>query len=238
MADIENQELDALKQDMEQHGIQPTDSALARTVQEQEIAGFQAQQQQPRQQPIQEQGIRRGGTAYFVETAQTADRKHIACSAIYCLLLISAPAIAAVVVASQYDKYKSPCNNGTQYLVDLDIYLYVAGGVQLGIFAIFSLSQIIALLCCGEDAWLKIKKILENAIFKLIILCYPLFHIAWACVGIYIYSTEMSKDCRNESIGQMILSWIIIEFICVCGLMSCCVCAGMTLAGAAIANER
>eukprot|EP01083_Nonionella_stella_P004732 13755_1 len=246
MTDVENQELTALKQDLEQRGIQPsesTDNTLARTVQEQEIAGLQvqqaAQQPPPRPQTTQDTSFKATTTAFVQNTLDATDRKQFACFGIYILLVISSPAIAAVIIAAQYDKNTSACGaDGETYLVDPDIYLYVAGGVQLGMFVIYSLSQMLALLCCGEELWLTVKEtLMRNQILHCISLCYPLFHIAWACIGIYIYTEEMSDACQDEDVGVMMLSWIIIEFVLVFGLICCCGClicwsfAGLAMTG-------
>eukprot|EP01083_Nonionella_stella_P221542 791419_1 len=138
MTDVENQELTALKQDLEQRGIQPsesTDNTLARTVQEQEIAGLQVQQaaQQPPPRPHTAQDT------IVQNTLDATDRKQFNHYWLY-LLVMSPLAIAAVIIAAQYDKNTSACGaDGETYLVDPDIYLYVAGGVQLGMFVIYSL---------------------------------------------------------------------------------------------------
>eukprot|EP01083_Nonionella_stella_P316648 1149194_1 len=234
MTDVENQELTALKQDLEQRGIQPTDSTLARTVQEQEIAGLQvqqaAQQPPPRPQTTQDTSFKATTTAFVQNTLDATDRKQFACFGIYILLVISSPAIAAVIIAAQYDKNTSACGaDGETYLVDPDIYLYVAGGVQLGMFVIYSLFQMLGLLCCGEELWLKVKEtVLGNPKRHCIFMFYHLFHIAlvivWALTGFYIYRQEMSDACQDEDVGVMMLSWIIIELVLVTSLLiSLCV---------------
>eukprot|EP01083_Nonionella_stella_P221543 791420_1 len=241
MTDVENQELTALKQDLEQRGIQPsesTDNTLARTVQEQEIAGLQVQQaaQQPPPRPHTAQDT------IVQNTLDATDRKQFNHYWLY-LLVMSPLAIAAVIIAAQYDKNTSACGaDGETYLVDPDIYLYVAGGVQLGMFVIYSLFQMLGLLCCGEELWLKVKEtVLGNPKRHCIFMFYHLFHIAlvivWALTGFYIYRQEMSDACQDEDVGVMMLSWIIIEFVLVFGLICCCGClicwsfAGLAMTG-------
>eukprot|EP01084_Bolivina_argentea_P285779 490134_1 len=149
----------------------------------------------------------------------------IARAACACVILIGSPAFISLLFVLNYttgsnESAKRFCGN-TKYLIDLHIYLYIAIGAQLGIFVIFALSKVIALLFCCENVWIKIKTLLNNRWCNVITIFYLLFNIVWACIGIYIY-TQMNDDCKEEAIATVLLFWSIIPFICVCCVMCLC----------------
>eukprot|EP01084_Bolivina_argentea_P285781 490136_1 len=149
----------------------------------------------------------------------------IARAACACVILIGCPAFISLILVPHYasghdERAEEFCGN-TKYLIDLHIYLYIAIGAQLGIFVIFALSKVIALLFCCENVWIKITTLLNNRWCNVVTLFYPLFNIVWACIGIYIY-TQMNDDCKEEAIATVLLFWSIIPFICVCCVMCLC----------------
>ena len=131
-------------------------------------------------------------------------------------------AIAAIVIASQYDKETSPCNDGNpKYLVDLVTFLYVAGGIQCGFSALYFLG-----LCSQKESCMKSL----NQIYS----CLGLFFFAWSVVGLIIYDQQMSKQCQNEPIGIMILSWCVIQLalgVAICCCIFVTICCGAAVFG-------
>lgn len=197
-------ENDALKSDIEQQAIQPHAASI------------------PQQQP--EPSISRRASIYYEQYQERASKEAVACIATCVLLIASAPAIAAVIIASQYDPDNNSCNDGTDYLIDPVTYLYVAGGVQLGMSIIYFFTQIVAFLCFNPIHWIRLKSCTSGILCRCISSCYPLWHLIWACLGVYIYVAQMSKNCQEEDIGIMILAWCIIEFIGVCCISCCIMC--------------
>eukprot|EP00483_Globobulimina_turgida_P001297 UN01299 len=208
----EAEETDALKNDVEVQAIQP--------------------QQETDSPPQLQHSFSKRATIYIAQYQEKATKEQVACIATFSLLLASAPAIAAVIIASGYNKDTSACNDNTQYVIDLQTYLYVAGGVQLGMSAIYFFTQIVAFLCFSENTWMNIKFCMSRGICHCISSCYPLWHLLWACIGIYIYAAEMSSQCQKTDVGTMILAWCVIEFVGVCCISCCVVCFAMALKAA------
>ena len=105
-------------------------------------------------------------------------------------------AIAALIIGSQYNASESACGD-SPYLIDLNTYLYVAGGVQFG-----HLLYIFTLLLKNKRA--ECMKWIQA--FMIII---GLFTFAWAIIGAYLYSGEMKLTCRSEPIGIMMVYYSI-----------------------------
>ena len=204
------EETDALKSDIEQQAIEP----------QAEDAGLDESSQPAPLTPTR--SLTRRASVYIAQYEEKTNKEQVACIATYALLIASAPAIAAVIIAHNYDAATSACNDGTKYLIDPQTYLYVAGGVQLGMSGIYFFTQIVAFLCFTEEAWIKTRIFMSQGCCRVISSLYPLWHLIWAIIGVYIYAAEMSKACQNEQIGVMILAWCILEFIAVC-CMSCCI---------------
>ena len=207
-------ETDALKKDIEQQVIKPQAVDIHDIAEREDVGGDHDLPQQ--------RSISRQFSEYAVQFEEETTKEKVACIATYLLLIASAPAIAAVIIASQYDENNNSCNDGTKYLIHPQTYLYVAGGVQLAMSIIYFFTQIVAFVCFSPAIWESIKFFMSQGLCRLISSCYPLWHLIWACIGIYIYIAEMSENCQNEDIGIMILSWCIIEFIGVC-CISCIV---------------
>eukprot|EP01084_Bolivina_argentea_P072606 131833_1 len=141
----------------------------------------------------------------------TAKRATIAiCVPMILQLIFLSPAIAAIVIAASYDEASSPCG-GTEYTRDLDTFLYIGGGIQL-VYGTFALVARMCTIATGHDF-----SSLGRADG-----CEGLFLLVWAGIGLYMYDNEMSEECQEEPIGQMILAWSVIPF-CMIGLYCCCV---------------
>eukprot|EP01083_Nonionella_stella_P208383 756273_1 len=141
MADGEAKETDALKNDVEAQAIQPAGDSP----------------QQPAATPKIQRSFSKRASVYVEQYQEKATKEQVACIATFGLLIASTPAIAAVIIASEYNKKESICNDGTDYFIDPQTYLYVAGGVQLCMSGIYFFTQIIAFLCFSERTWMNIK---------------------------------------------------------------------------------
>eukprot|EP00483_Globobulimina_turgida_P010576 UN10597 len=119
-----------------------------------------------------------------------------------CCLLLPA-AIAAVIIGSHYDESTSPCGEGGDgsYTIDLQLFLYIGGYIQIGFLAYRLVLTCCSYLCSGKER--KQCKECANCPQCLI----AIFNLVWAGNGLYIYTREMKKQCRAESIGVMVLSW-------------------------------
>eukprot|EP01084_Bolivina_argentea_P095254 171268_1 len=137
------------------------------------------------------------------------------------LLLYSILPLTAIGFALRYDVFydyyydNSPCRDGT-YLIDLALYLYVPSFISLFITILCIGPQIIIAQFGSDHAWIIVVGLSSLSHF----VYYPLYlyDLVWACLGAYIYSDQMSNDCKHEDIAKMILAWIIIQFISVCCL--------------------
>ena len=151
--------------------------------------------------------------------------------------IVLPPAIAAVIIASQYDPSISPCGiDSNSYTIDLVTFLNVAGYLQIAYGALHLL-----LLCCSMSASQE-NKVKINQCLQAPACCLFLFYLIWAGIGLYIYDNEMSEQCQSEPIAKMILSWSIIQYALV-GLALCCVtcicfCALFAVGAAAVIRDE
>ena len=136
-----------------------------------------------------------------------------------CSFLLLPSAIAAVIIASQYDDQSTPSchNDNTNYLIDLPLFLYIGGYIQIGFCALRLLIN-----CCSYGCDKKEKTECRKCIDCPGCLI-GIFNLIWAGIGFYIYST-MNKQCQQTSIGIMILSWSIIQYAFVVLLILCAIC--------------
>ena len=115
-------------------------------------------------------------------------------------------AISCLVIGNEYANDPA-CSDG-DYTVDLVTFLIVAGVSQLAA---------IGLLFCLRICCFEMDEDFEREYVLAVLLCifsiWILFDIIWAVVGMIIYCNDMSDECRNQSIGIMIVSWSIIQFV-------------------------
>ena len=136
-----------------------------------------------------------------------------------CSIITLGPAIAALIIGLQYDE-NSICNEKTDYLIDLKMYLILAGGVSFG-WVVLSVIIICFSQCCCLCRDYNRGKIpyIFSSIFTLPLL---IWNFIWAIFGLYMYFEEMSSLCQQEAIGQMLLVWCIIQLLFIgvtlCGL--------------------
>lgn len=127
-------------------------------------------------------------------------------------------AIAAIIIAKQYDESSSACA-GKQYTVDLVDFLLIAGGIQIGYSVLYFLG-----LCLRQESCMKGL----NQCYS----CIGLFFFAWSVIGLVIYDQQMSSECQNEPIGIMILSWSVIQLTL--GFAICCCICIVLICGASL----
>ena len=148
---------------------------------------------------------------------------------ISCGLIILLPvAIACEIIASEYDDISdiSPCKEprieGEKYIVDLQNFLYIAGGVLLIHFIIHFCIGMFGVALFGDDGKIALEKFLSIGAIG-----FELFYLLWASIGIYIWSNQMNVQCQKEDIGIMIISWSCIQF----GLLAiaCCISFGILI---------
>eukprot|EP01083_Nonionella_stella_P101267 286862_1 len=164
--------------------------------------------------------------ASYHKTKSTGDRiqERQALILTVCMLIMLAPAIAALVIASEHDNETSLCNDGTKYTIDLRAFLYCGGGVQLCYSGINLLIQCFTMIT-GRKAlcvWYRNRS-------KCLGICVSVFILIWAAIGLQMWNNEMSIDCQTEAIGTMILIWSVYVYCLiasVCGVVCCVgVCA-------------
>eukprot|EP01083_Nonionella_stella_P169516 574960_1 len=125
-------------------------------------------------------------------------------------IIFLTPAIAAIIIALDYNKNSSSCHNGTTYAVQLQLFLLVGGAMQLcnAICQLFGKCRHNGAKTSNESEYET-----ENR-------GVALFVLAWAGVGFYMWDKQMTEECRHEQIAKMILAWSIIPYAALV-LMSC-----------------
>jgi hypothetical protein len=146
-----------------------------------------------------------------------------------CGIVFMAPSIAGLVIASNYDSATNVCNDGTKYSVDLDMFLYVGGGLQLGVFFLNCMLILCTRILCSD----YMDAVAQNKLSSL-----PgFFLLAWAIIGLVMYANQMSAACQDTQIGTMIFAWSLI-IVCMFGLVCCCAFCVICIAGMAAANGQ
>eukprot|EP00483_Globobulimina_turgida_P009010 UN09028 len=106
-------------------------------------------------------------------------------------------------------------------MIGLQLFLYIGGYIQIGFIAFRLLITCCSYPCSDQER----KKCLECVNCPQCLIA--MFNMAWAGIGLYIYTQQMSTKCQKEQIGIMILSWSIIQFavvvlMCLCLTCYCC----------------
>ena len=128
-------------------------------------------------------------------------------------------AIAAVIIASQYDAATNLCAEG-DYVIELQSYLYICSFIQIAQIGLFLLNS-----CCNQ--WLSFQRKLDN--LKMIIglsILLSIYYVIWASIGFYIYDQQMSEECHSEAISKLLLAYSVYNVI-MFGSQICCI--GCTL---------
>eukprot|EP01084_Bolivina_argentea_P302514 522162_1 len=149
--------------------------------------------------------------------------------AVCCSILTLAPAIAAIIIGLQYDEY-SPCNDATNYFIELKMYLLMAGIVSIGWTCLSFIIICISSCCCPNYQRAKCPSMFV-AVFSIPLL---LWSFLWALFGMYMYFEQMSTVCQNQPIGEMLFAWCVVQLffvgVALCGLSAICgesICAKM-----------
>jgi len=132
-------------------------------------------------------------------------------------------AIAAIVIAA-VNNDGGACS--TSFTVDLESYLYAAGGVQAGIL-VFSFCVLLMILTQEDVERIK-------ALVQLIVgpaLCSVLFYFVWGIIGLNMYANQMSGECRHSDLGTMVFAWALIMIIML-GFLCYFICCAAFLGGA------
>ena len=134
---------------------------------------------------------------------------------------LSAPSIAAVVIAQKYDS--SVCySDNEEYTIALDTWLRIGGGVALAI-TIFYFFIGHMYLCM--TAATRHKFDVRFMSFYLEHLCWhffvSLFHYSWALIGVDMYANQMSEECQSDIVGSMVLGFSIANPLQICCAMCC-----------------
>ena len=117
------------------------------------------------------------------------------------LIGLTTPAgIAAIIIGDTYSMQGGPCydGTGTQYTVAPKRFLLAAGIIQVVFGILYAIGQ-----CFKGKKWLNSLNGLTG--------CLILFYLVWAIIGSIMYYQQFSDECKDESIGIMILSWCIIN---------------------------
>merc|ERR1719203_1827859 len=135
------------------------------------------------------------------------------------LCLTMSPAIAALVIASEYDEESNACA-ADNFTIDLVTFLNVAGGIGVGGGSLAICVACIAMVVDQEMA-ASFAKLLKGINSPM-----GFFLLIWAGYGLDMYIEQMSDACQEEDIGTMVFAWSVMMF-CWVGLVCCCVCCAM-----------
>lgn len=139
-------------------------------------------------------------------------------------ILLLPLAIAIVIIGSEYTE-SSPCYvpiiGQDEYIIELQLFCYIAGYLQIGFSALVCLANACALHSEGHRSRLM-KQSVNAPSF-----CLFLFYLAWAGIGMIIYCQQMTDECRKENIAKVMIAWSIFQYLmaaascCFCGCLMC-----------------
>eukprot|EP01084_Bolivina_argentea_P178348 308299_1 len=146
------------------------------------------------------------------------------CGGYACLL--SPAAIAAIIIASMSESSTSSCDNPGAYAIDLQIFLYVAGCIQIAHAVVY-----LCIRCFGH-----IYNVCMCVGYRSLLI----FYLVWAGLGLYIYENQMGEECKTDEIGVMILIWSVIQYVFIGPVICCplcCLCCVGTMHGVTRVNQ-
>ena len=161
------------------------------------------------------------------ENAATAIKDHMLSYSVSCALVILLPAaIASVTISEEYEDIAdtSPCEQPIdgveEYMVDLQYFCYVAGGVLFLHFLIHFCTGMFGIALFGDEGVAEMESFLRIGAVG-----FGLFYLIWAAIGLYMWTNQMTEECRKEDIGMMIISWSVIQYglLGVGCIISCCI---------------
>ena len=136
----------------------------------------------------------------------TESTKNYGCN-VCCSLMLLPLAIAAVVVAVMHPIYWC---SGRYFGINAEIFLYVAGCINIVWFTTRLLINCCSYGCKDEKKW-QCKKYFECAHYLI-----SVFNLVWGAIGLYIWMNKMDRWCQKSSVGIMILLWCCIVLFCIC----------------------
>ena len=137
-----------------------------------------------------------------------------------CSLLFIIVYAITLGIGIQMNKNTSSCyTDGTDYIVDLRVFLIIAGAIPLG-FLFLSLLQIyFSRFDIDLDCFFGILLAFGAC-------CLLPFILIWSALGLFIYVNQMNSECQHTASGKMILTYgvigciifapIFIGTLCVC----------------------
>lgn len=161
------------------------------------------------------------------ENAATAIKEHMLSYSVSCVLIILLPAaIASVTIAEKYydiadtSPCQQPIDGVDEYMVDLQYFCYVAGGVLFLHFLIHFCTGMFGIALFGDEGVAEMENFLRIGATA-----FGLFYLIWAAIGIYMWSNQMSMECQKEDIANMIISWSLIQYglLAFACIISCCI---------------
>lgn len=114
-------------------------------------------------------------------------------------------AIAALVIASTYTRDGSDCDNDS-FTIGLPTFLWVAGGVGLGGICFSFIIQVMLFMTDDMEKKAQLTQLMGGPAC-----CAVIFNIVWASIGLNMYVNQLSDDCQQEPIGEMLFAWCLIQ---------------------------
>eukprot|EP01083_Nonionella_stella_P251542 867775_1 len=149
-------------------------------------------------------------------------------------LIFLAPAIAAVVIAFDYDEKSSPCGNPNDYTINLQYFLWIGGGTQI-LYGVYYIAAVVIAFDYDEKSspcgnpndytinlqyflWIGGGTQILYGVYYIAVRCVGratgtsdscegLWLLIWAIIGLVMWDNQFSVACQGEPIAQMILAW-------------------------------
>eukprot|EP01083_Nonionella_stella_P173589 599300_1 len=138
-------------------------------------------------------------------------------------VVLSLPAIAALIVAKEGDFTMCYEDDSTPYLIHLSVWLYVVGGIPIIIRSLYIIFNIIYCFNTNSDMnEMFLRRCFSGNINSIIRCncCVFVFYLVWIAIGMYMYDNQMSPECKSSLVGQTIFIVSIAQVI----LYSCLCC--------------
>ena len=143
-----------------------------------------------------------------------------------CSLTMLIPALFSLSILITQSNEMDICNeDGTNYLIDLDVWLGVMGIVPICIRSLYIAFN--AYYYCHVTSPTMERKIRRNYFEDNVgvIICNNcgvfLFYLIFGYVGLWMYYTQMPKACKTNVVGQAILIIAIVQLV-LYNILFCC----------------
>lgn len=142
-----------------------------------------------------------------------------------CFVIALSPCIVAIIIAADYASSSSIClDSSSSYVIALDIWLYVAGCLSIVVVLSCVYLNCYQTFFASFDHYTKISSLLLSRQHFLFQIANSAFHLSWACIGLYMYTVQMSEECQLSDIGTMVLLFAILELLNACCISCCAMC--------------